>query len=150
MDIIIHNLQKKAPVSASALGFISKAVSETLAFEKVKKGGEITVCIVSDAQIRELNLQYLGLYRPTDVIAFNLSARRDKKIFADIIVSAQTARANAVKFKTSLLSEILLYVIHGTLHVLGHDDKTDAARSRMDKKSGQILSLLCPSIRPKH
>ena len=128
--IIIKNLQKKISISPR---IIRKAVLNALAKESVKKGGEITVCFVTDLKIKELNLKYLHHSGPTDVISFDIS--EDPKVFmADIILSTDTAIRNAKIYSTTPKQEALLYAIHGTLHLIGYDDSSPAQRSIMRKK----------------
>lgn len=140
LKITVKNLQKRIPID---LKKIKKAVLGVLSQEHVKKSGEITVCFVRDAEIRKLNLEYLGKNNPTDVIAFDISERnRESKqnIMADIVVSADRAVANAAIFNTTPLYELCLYVVHGVLHLLGYDDKTARQKNIMDVKASRILS----------
>jgi probable rRNA maturation factor len=138
VKVTIKNLQKKIPIYPKR---IKKAVLKILAQEGFEKSGEITVCFVSDKQIRELNLMYLGKYSPTDVMSFDIS--RDKKqILADVVVSTDTALRNAKIFKTSSQYELYLYVVHGVLHLLGYDDNTLRKRKIMEEKTSQILKTL--------
>jgi len=140
VKIIIKNLQNKVPVAPKR---IIRTVQKVLSKEGVKKSGEITVCLVSDKKIKELNLKYLGRNNPTDVIAFNITEPEDKKnIFGDIAISTDTAVANAWVFKTTPLFELYLYVIHGVLHILGYDDRKKADKLLMRKKETQILKVL--------
>lgn len=141
MKINIENLQKRILLNHSIRQTIKKAVLNTLTQEKTKKAGSITLCFVNDAKIRKLNLLYLHKDMPTDVISFDLSEGRNK-FFADIAVSVDTAIRNAKIFKTMLLSELCLYAIHGTLHLLGYNDNTPKNRQLMDKKAKTILAKL--------
>lgn len=157
MKVIIKNLQKRIPIYPKR---IKKAVLKTLLLEGVypvrkistsrrilsngvKKAGEITVCFVNDKRIKELNLKYLNRDYPTDVIAFDVTGPGNSgALLADLIVSADRAVANAAVFKTYPLYELYLYVVHGTLHLLGYDDRTTKQRRIMEKKSNRILSTL--------
>ncbi len=112
-----------------------------LRLEKIRKCGEITVSLMSDRKIRELNTMYLGRYCPTDVISFDIS-REKKELIADIAVSTDTAARNAKKYRTSPSFEIYLYVIHGLLHVLGYDDVTRKKRKKMEDRTERILASL--------
>ncbi len=112
-----------------------------LAQDGIEKSGEITVCIMDDRKIKELNLNYLGKNSPTDVIAFDLS-ENNKAVLADIAVSADTAIRNAVIFKTTPLYELYLYIIHGLLHILGYDDARKKEKLIMRKKEEFLLNTL--------
>ena len=84
--------------------------------------GEISVAIVDDPTIHELNRKYLNHDYPTDVLSFLLSDEGDESIEGEVIVSADTAASMAEQYSWSADDELLLYVIHGTLHIAGYDD----------------------------
>jgi len=139
VSIVVKNLQTKLPVNSRVLRSIKNAVRKTLESGKIENSGEITVCLVDDRHITSLNRRYLKTNRPTDVIAFTISK---KPIMADIAISAPTAISNAKIFRTSPVYELLLYAVHGTLHVLGYDDKTMRLRTIMQRKAEHILTSL--------
>ena len=130
IKINILNLQKKIPVGKLLLSKIRTVVRQTILSETVKESPEISVCLVDDKMMKRLNRKYFGKNTSTDVIAFNTG---------DIAVSTDTAAINSQVFKTTPPDELLLYVIHGTLHVLGYDDKTAGQRTVMENKSEKIL-----------
>ncbi|MCX5696045.1 MAG: rRNA maturation RNase YbeY [Candidatus Omnitrophica bacterium] len=132
MKITIRNLQKKIPIYPTR---IKKSILKALKGEGVKRG-EITVSFVNDRTIAKLNSKYLKKSQPTDVLAFNLGSldAKAKNIFADIIVSAQTARRNAKIYKTTLSYELNLYSVHGVLHILGYNDHDPKEIKIMRKK----------------
>jgi probable rRNA maturation factor len=84
---------------------------------------EIEVAIVSDHVITRLHQRFLGIRGPTDVITF---------AHGEIVISADTALANAGRYRQSVDEEIALYTVHGLLHLNGFEDATlrDAARLR--------------------
>ena len=140
MKITIINLQSKVPISSKR---VIKTVQKVLSSEGIKKTGEITVSFVNDPKIKELNLKYLGRDNPTEVIAFDVAEpKRKDKIFADIVISTDTAIGNAKAFKTSPLFELYLYVIHGVLHILGYDDRTKKDKLLMRKKEADLVKKL--------
>lgn len=122
VKIIIKNFQKKIPVNPKR---IKKAILNVFSSEGVNKSGEISVCFVDDSKIRRLNKKYAGKNNPTDVLAFDIAGSGiSKRLFADIVVSAQTAMRNSKIFKTTPDYELSLYVVHGALHLLGFNDHT--------------------------
>ncbi len=137
VKIIIKNLQTKLPINPIK---IRKTVLKTLAVERIKKSGEITICFMNDKKIKEINAQHLKKKNATDVIAFNLGSKDN--LLADIAVSTDTAIAQAKIFQTSCLYELYLYVVHGVLHILGYDDKTTKQKQIMQDKSIEILHAL--------
>lgn len=139
--IDIRNIQRKLSLRFSELRIIKKAIRDVFESERIKKHVGIAVCIVDDKAIRKINKKYLAQDCPTDVIAFNLS-RPNAVIIGDIVVSADTAISNGKRFHTTPFSELVLYCIHGALHILGYDDKTKGERKLIDIKSLQILERL--------
>lgn len=81
---------------------------------------EVSLTLVDDPRIQELNLQYLGRDRPTDVIAFPLY-EAGEPVVGDIYVGADQARRQATDHGVPLEEELLRLAVHGTLHVLGHE-----------------------------
>lgn len=148
MNINIKNFQKRLPIQPIRIKGIIRRV---LAEEKVKAKGEVTVCFVDASAIRQINLNYRGRNLTTDVIAFNLTAPKDKgirAIIADIIISTDAAFSNARIFKSTARDELFLYVIHGLLHLLGYDDENKKEKSRMQQRQEELLSK-CLSIKAK-
>jgi probable rRNA maturation factor len=127
---------------------IKRAILKTCFLEGIKKPVEITVCLVRNSLIKELNRKFLTRNSPTDVMAFDFAEK--KRIVADIVVSTDTALTNARLFKTTPVYELYLYVIHGMLHVLGYNDGSERKRKLMEKKATDILRILCPYKKPKH
>jgi probable rRNA maturation factor len=88
---------------------------------------ELSITFVSDETIADFNHKYLRRTGPTDVISFCLGER---PVVGDVYISAETAVANARRFGIPVREELLRLVIHGTLHVLGHDHPEDDSREQ--------------------
>lgn len=127
------------------------AVRRTLEAEGVVEA-EVSVAVVGDAEMQELNRTHLQHDYPTDVLSFLLDAeygprRRDvagnpaapRRIDGEVIVSAETARRRAAEFGWRPGWELLLYVVHGTLHLCGHDDQSPSQRRGMRRRERAIL-----------
>ena len=136
VSVAVRDFQDKLPVSPAR---IRALVRRAFAQEGPGCRGQVTVCIVGDALIRSLNRRFLAVDSPTDVIAFNLTGKGEL-LLADIVVSSETARRAAGKYKTTPLDELYLYVVHGVLHLLGYDDKTPRRRSAMNRKAKTIVA----------
>lgn len=89
-----------------------------------------------------MNLKFLRSNSATDVLYFNILGGNSREILGDIAISAQTAIRNAKIFNVLPSDELLLYVIHGTLHLLGYKDKTKKEQVRMHKKQAYIYSQI--------
>ena len=94
--------------------------------------GEISIAVVDDPTIHRLNQQYLEHDYETDVLSFVLDQDDDQKLLnGEVIVSSDTALRIAQEEGVSAKDELLLYIIHGTLHLAGFDDKDPDRRKLM-------------------
>ncbi len=138
VQIAVKNLQKKVPFYPQK---INRLIRKILKEEGASPNGEITVSIVTDPLICKLNLAYSRKDTPTDVLAFNTAQPFDKKrIYADIIVSSDTAVYNAALYKTSAINELNLYITHGLLHLLGYSHNLRANRKIMRRKEERYVN----------
>jgi probable rRNA maturation factor len=102
---------------------------------------QISVALVDDATIAPLNVEFLAHEGPTDVLSFLLD-RRDGYLEGEVIASAETALRQAPRFRNDPSAELLLYVIHGVLHLVGYDDATPADRRVMRRREQQYLTKM--------
>ena len=93
----------------------------------------ISVAVVDDPTIQQLHRDYLQIDEPTDVMSFVLD-RTDDLLEGEVIASADTAIAAAPQFGLAPSDELLLYVIHGTLHLVGFDDVTPEKQVEMRRQ----------------
>ena len=117
-----------------------RQAAEAILREAAIERATLSIAIVDDPAIHALNRQYLNHDYPTDVLSFLLE-REGHSLEGEVIVSIDTAARRAVEFAWSTADELLLYVIHGTLHLVGHDDQTEAALAEMRAAERRILSL---------
>lgn len=103
--------------------------------------GVIGVRIASDAEIHRINREYLGHDYSTDVISFSYAAEKPW-LEGELIASCDTARRSAEVLGWSVANELLLYIVHGTLHIAGMDDQDDDDRAAMRDAEQHILSGL--------
>ena len=88
----------------------------------------------------ELHERYSGVEGPTDVLAFPLMEA--PRLVGDVVVSVDTARREAARREHPAYDELVLYAVHGTLHLLGHDDHEAADRKRMRRAERDVLEAL--------
>lgn len=100
---------------------------------------EVSLAIVNDSAIHELNRRFLDHDEPTDVLSF-LLARQDERLEGEVIVSADTAVRQAAQFNWEPGDELLLYVVHGTLHLVGYDDADAASQAEMRSRERHYLA----------
>ncbi len=103
---------------------------------------KVTLAFVNDPHIHRLNKQFLEHDEPTDVLTFPYSDKGSKKIEGDVVISYETAAEYAADRDHSLELELLLYVVHGCLHLCGYDDTSVKAEKIMRKKEREYLSKL--------
>jgi len=119
---------------------LRRAVRTVLRDEGVAEG-EISLAIVDDRAIREVNRRYLGHDEPTDVLSFVLE-RTGGRLEGEVIASAERAQAVASHYGNSPGEELLLYVIHGTLHLVGYRDDTRPRRAAMTRRQRAYATRL--------
>jgi len=122
------------------LTFAPAAVRELLrlALEEQKMEAELSVAVVGDEQMRELNAKFLGRNGPTDVLAFPYEKGPDR-ICGEIVVNASEAVRQAQHRPHSAEDELLLYVVHGLLHLIGYEDNDPRKRQTMRQRERLIL-----------
>jgi probable rRNA maturation factor len=101
--------------------------------------GEISIAVVDDAEMHALNRKYLDHDYPTDVLSFVLE-EEDGRLDGEIIVSSDYALREAEDYQWTAEDEILLYVIHGSLHLVGHDDLDPEQKRIMRQREKEYLS----------
>lgn len=132
MKITIKNLQNKLLISPVK---IKKLILNVLKGEGIKESGYINICFADDPLIKKFNLKFLKTNSSTDVLAFNLNNNLENKILlADIMISTDTAIKNSRKFNTKPEYELMLYLAHGILHILGYDDRDKTQKKQMREK----------------
>ncbi len=99
---------------------------------------EISIAVVDDETIHQLNREYLEHDYPTDVLSFVLE-HTELSLQGEVIVSSDTAITNSAKYDQSAENELFLYVVHGLLHLVGYDDKNAEARADMRLKEQYYL-----------
>jgi probable rRNA maturation factor len=104
---------------------------------------DLNILVVDDAAIHEYNRDYLGHDYPTDVVTFPAfeGARPSSGPLGDLVVSAETARREASVRGHGPQAELLLYVVHGVLHLLGYDDRNTAEREKMRAQERKVLGV---------
>ena len=104
----------------------------------------ISVALVDDTVMARLNRDHLGHDGPTDVLSFDLRDEGDgtTAIDGEIVLSLDTAGREARKRGHAVEAELALYAVHGTLHLLGYDDRRKADAKRMHDMEDEILSSI--------
>jgi len=135
-SITVSNLNKKHRIDERFIGGIARRILKRLK----KENTELEIIFLSDAAIRPVNSKYKRSNRATDVLSFDLGS------CLEILISSDMALRNSRIFNTPFEKELVLYVIHGILHLFGYDDEDPKARSKMFRKQDSVLEMLCESI----
>jgi probable rRNA maturation factor len=107
--------------------------------------GDLTLVLADDEQLHRLNRDYLGVDAPTDVLSFPASEtdpETGRRYLGDILLSIPRAEAQARAAGHSLADEAQLLVVHGVLHLLGHDHAEAGEKTKMWKAQAEILHSL--------
>lgn len=136
MIIEIADLQKHYEIKRSK---IKRAVMEVLSREG--KDARLSIAFVDNNEIKKLNKRYFDSDEVTDVISFPLSNNKNF-LSGEIIVSVETAVDTAGERSISIEGEIILYIVHGILHLLGYDDDNERDAGIMHEEESKILKVL--------
>ncbi|ACL70008.1 rRNA maturation RNase YbeY [Halothermothrix orenii] len=115
---------------------IETVINKTAEVEKAS--GTVSVALVDNKTIAELNSKYRNVEGPTDVLSFPM----DEDILGDIIISIDRARQQADEYGHSLERELGFLTVHGMLHLLGYNHKTDEEKCVMRQKEERVLKEL--------
>jgi probable rRNA maturation factor len=118
-----------------------KELAERILREAGVGSGSLSIAVVDDLTIQQLNRQFLEHDYPTDALSFLLEREQDH-LEGEVIVSADTAVRVAAELGWPAEDELLLYVVHATLHLVGHDDATDELRTAMRNEERRYLATL--------
>ena len=148
-EIAIHNQQQILELDES---FIREVVKSLLDAEQVKKAN-ISLAFIDNATIHQLNRDYLDHDYVTDVLSFLFESSQSelpgkkgiprgfgKAIEGEVLISTEMAQDMAAEFYWSAAEEIILYIVHGMLHLSGYDDLTDSEQTLMRTREQQILA----------
>jgi probable rRNA maturation factor len=124
---------------------LERAASAALEHEHQPLDSELSIILTNDARLHELNLNYLGVDAPTDVLSFPASETDPEtggRYIGDILISIPRAQSQAETAGHSLEAEVQLLVVHGILHLLGHDHAEPEEKARMWQAQAKILAGL--------
>jgi len=145
MNLQIQNNQNKIKINRRK---ISAMILKIL---KILECGdkEISINFVDDEKIKQLNKQYLGKDKATNVLSFSLQENEygniNPQVLGDIVISVETAQKDAVYGNLTVDQEIDFLIIHGLLHLLGydHENTTKKETSKMRKKERELFYIAC-------
>ncbi len=155
MPIYYRNATRKHRLSQRALVATTRALLAAAGYS----GASLSLSLVGDAAIRRLNREHRGKDRATDVLSFPLyepfeapkpkGSAPEEVLLGDIVVSVDTALRQARAYDAPLAREIERLLIHGILHLLGHDHEIEAERAKMvraEKRLARAIAMPWPYL----
>jgi probable rRNA maturation factor len=100
---------------------------------------DLNYVFVSDEELYEMNVKYLNHNTLTDIITFNYV--ENEIVLGDIFISVDRVKENAVDFNVSFENELLRVMVHGLLHLMNYNDKTDEEQDMMTLKEDEKLKM---------
>lgn len=148
MPVYFQNATRGVPIEEAAL---VRAI-EKLLVALGEGGSSVSLSLVRDRRIRELNGNYRGKDKPTDVLSFSLvegaaGPQGGERMLGDIVISLDTALRQAEEYAAPLDREVRRLVIHALLHLLGHDHEGAAEAKRMraeERRLAKVIKLPWP------
>lgn len=135
--------QQDEPVDLQPL---QSAVRQILVDADIRSGS-VNIAVVDDPTIHRLNRQHLNHDYPTDVLSFLLE-EGEASLDGEIVVSLDTAAREAEHWRWATELELLLYVVHGALHLVGYDDHSEEDRAAMQARERLYFQKLGKPIPP--
>jgi len=121
MKIWIRNQQKLIPLDSGKVRRAARRILTELGFLEA----ELSLWLVDDTRIRELNRNHLGRNRPTNVLAFSMRegefSTLHPHLLGDVVISVETAQRQSSRFRLNDTEMVLFLMVHGILHLIGYE-----------------------------
>ncbi|WP_054956659.1 rRNA maturation RNase YbeY [Paenibacillus dakarensis] len=157
LQLVWNNEQEEFVISDTLISLLEQILQRAGEVEGVTDG-EVDLTFVDDTQIHELNKEYRGIDRPTDVLSFAMHETTDEEltiiyeldsedeeehvpdVLGDIIISVPRAKLQSEEYGHSLERELGFLFVHGFLHLLGYDHQDEASEAEMMGKQEAVLA----------
>lgn len=146
VTVVVSDEQDEVPIDGARWAELARAV-----LTAERRRGELTLTFVDAAEITELNREHMGVDGPTDVLSFPLDALDEPSepasdgppvLLGDVVICPAVAARAAADHAGTLEDELALLVVHGVLHVLGHDHAEPEETARMRARELDHLTAL--------
>ncbi|AFM01917.1 metalloprotein, YbeY/UPF0054 family [Desulfitobacterium dehalogenans ATCC 51507] len=133
------------------IGLLEQGIEKAIRLSNGPEEAEVSLTLVNDARIHELNRDYRGVDRPTDVLSFALQEETEDEpdildyeddLLGDIIISVERARNQATDYGHSFERELVYLAVHGTLHLLGYDHMEEEEKGKMRQQEEAVMSQI--------
>lgn len=143
----IDILDETEELHDDALNLIEEVLRSAMTSEQIPAGTEVSVSVVSDERIQELNREYREKDRPTDVLSFALHdgeeqiiAEEMNDMLGDIIISLPAVHRQSEEYGHSFERELAFLTVHGFLHLCGYDHEAEAEERLMFARQEELLT----------
>lgn len=149
MDVVISSFPEELSFPEEITENV-KAAAEMVGKLYGVENGEVSVTLTDNAYIHELNKEYRGIDRPTDVLSFALNESEepetvdgpDINVLGDLVISVERAREQAADYGHSVRREVAFLTVHGMLHLLGYDHMEEEEREEMEAEQRFVMEKL--------
>ncbi len=148
MQILISSLMVEEPLDPKLKSLVEKAALVVMESEGCRDGTEVSILLTGDAYIHELNKQYRGVDKPTDVLSFALDEGQampdpgEERLLGDVVISLEAAMRQGKEYGHGLERELAYLVVHGVLHLLGYDHLQEEDKAVMREKEEAAMNRL--------
>ncbi|WP_270452769.1 rRNA maturation RNase YbeY [Halonatronomonas betaini] len=133
-NVMLNNLIDDERLDSNLLADL-KELADNLLLDKSINDAEISITFVGNSKIKELNKTYRDKDEVTDVLSFPI----DEELLGEVIISLPRALEQAKDYGHSLRREVGFLMVHGLLHILGYNHKSDADKAEMRKAEEELL-----------
>lgn len=144
MEIYYDDRQDDIKISEEIKDLIEKSIAAVLKVEELDENVEVSVSFVGDEEIRELNRDYRGVDKSTDVLSFPMDDEfiLDNRILGDVIINTRRVREQAEELGHSNEREFSYLTVHSILHLLGYDHMEDEDKRQMREREKLAMKEL--------
>ena len=147
MEIILDDRQDKIKISKELLNKINDIIVECLHYEGYDDNYEVSLSFVDNEEIHQVNRDFRGVDRATDVLSFPLltddfDIEIEEESLGDIVISLERALEQSIEYNHSFDREVCFLVCHSMFHLLGYDHDTEENTREMRKKEEDVLNKL--------
>lgn len=136
MEIYYDDRQDDIKITEEIKNLIEKSIAAVLKIEKLDENVEVSVSFVGDDEIRDLNREYRGVDKSTDVLSFPMDDEFiiDNRILGDVIINTRRVMEQAEELGHSNERELSYLTVHSILHLLGYDHMEDEDKKEMRER----------------
>ena len=143
MAVLVNNIQEKVIVPAELLTLLEETGEFVLRMEGFPAASEVSIVLVDNSYIQELNSTYRGYDSPTDVLSFclqdNMTGEESDQILGDVFISMEKAKEQAREYGQTLKREVAFLAVHGILHLIGYNHETPDTEEEMKRKQHMVM-----------